>query len=152
MIEKLKELNDNETIENKIKEVKQISSEWNSIGFVPFKDKDKIYKEYQDLLNKIYKKLNTHDTRKNIESFSSYIGNSKDNNSLYRERERLMRSFENIKNEIKNYENNIGFLTSSSKSGNALVKELERKMNKLKEDMDVIVKKIDIIDEKISSK
>ena len=63
-----------------------------------------------------------------------------------------MRSFENIKNEIKNYENNIGFLTSSSKSGNALVKELERKMNKLKEDMDVIVKKIDIIDEKISSK
>ena len=129
--------------------VKSLSAEWNNIVCGPFRDKEKIYKEYQELLNRIYKKLNIHCQKRSIDNFSSHIDNAKDNHSLYKERERLMRQFESIKAEIKNYENNIGFFTSSSKSGNALVKEMERKILKLKDDMNVIIKKIDLIDEKL---
>ena len=128
-------------------------SEWNSVGFVPFKEKDNIYKEYQNVLDKLFKKLNMHGAKQNIDNFTSHINkySDKDKHAVYKERDRLMRAFENIKNEIKNYENNIGFLSSSSKGGNALVKVLEKKIEKLKDDAAVIVKKIDIIDEKLQA-
>ncbi len=151
IISKLKDIFEAETTPDDNKNIRTLMSEWSTIGFVPFKDKDDVYKEYQGVVDKLFKKLNMHGAKQNIESFANHINKytDKDKHSLYKDRDRLMRSFENIKNEIKNYENNIGFLSSSSKGGNALVKEMEKKIAKLKDDLDVIVNKIDLIDEKI---
>ena len=153
IISQLNEYLNTEASQESAKTVRALMSEWNSVGFVPFKEKDNIYKEYQNVLDKLFKKLNMHGAKQNIDNFTSHINkySDKDKHAVYKERDRLMRAFENIKNEIKNYENNIGFLSSSSKGGNALVKELEKKIEKLKDDAAVIVKKIDIIDEKLQA-
>ena len=119
---------------------------WNSIGHVPFKDKDKIYKQYRTVLDALFNKLNLSASKKKLSNFKSNI--NKETN-LYREREKLVRAYENMKNEIKTYENNIGFLTSSSKKGNSLVTEMNRKIEKLKADLELITQKIAVIDESI---
>lgn len=68
---------------------------------------------------------------------------------LYSERDRLMRTYERMKNDLQTYENNIGFLSISSKGGSGLVKEMERKIEKLKAEMELTVKKIEAIDENL---
>ena len=130
-----------------------VIAEWNNVGHVPFKEKDKIYKQYQGLLDILFKKLNMHGAKTNVDNYASNINKLADNgkNTLYREREKLMRVFESLKNEVKNYENNIGFLSSNTKGGNQLVKEMERKIEKIKNDMQVVVQKIDLIDEKLQA-
>ena len=143
IIEKLNAINagDKVTDGNEIRELMKV---WNSIGHVPFKDKDKIYKQYRTVVDALFEKLNLSASKKKLNNFKSSL--SKGNN-LYREREKLMRSYENLKNEIKTYENNIGFLTSSSKKGNSLVVEMSRKIEKLKADLELITKKVAVIDE-----
>ena len=143
IIEKLNAINagDKVTDGNEIRELMKV---WNSIGHVPFKDKDKIYKQYRTVVDALFEKLNLSASKKKLSNFKSSL--SKGNN-LYREREKLMRSYENLKNEIKTYENNIGFLTSSSKKGNSLVVEMSRKIEKLKADLELITKKVAVIDE-----
>ena len=120
--------------------------EWNSIGHVPFKDKDKVYKQYHTIVDALFNKINRSASKKKLNSFKSSL--SKESNP-YREREKLVRIYENMKNEIKTYENNIGFLTSSSKKGNSLVNEMNRKIEKLKADLDLITQKIAVIDESL---
>lgn len=145
IIDKLNAINTEETsAENARNVIRELMAEWNSIGHVPFKDKDKIYKQYHSIVDSLFDKLNQSASKKKLNQFKS--GLHKETNPQ-RERERLVRIYENMKNEIKTYENNIGFLTTSSKKGNSLVTELNRKIEKLKNDLELISQKIAIIDE-----
>ena len=127
---------------------KELMKEWNSIGHVPFKEKDKLYKQYHGVIDKLFDKLNLSASQKKLSNFKSSI--SKEGN-LYREREKLVRAYENMKNEIQTYENNLGFLTSSSKKGSSLVTEMNRKVEKLKADLELILKKIEVIDQSMKN-
>ena len=140
-IEELAEANDDENVGEK---VKSLISEWNSIGFVPFKEKDRLYKEFHSLVNKIFDKANLSAAERKLNTYKS--GLNKEGN-LYKEREKLVRIYERIKSEIKTYENNLGFLSSTSKKGNSLLNDISRKIDKLKADLDLTQKKIDAIDE-----
>ncbi len=124
--------------------VRVLIKEWNSIGHVPFKEKDKLYKQYHGVVGKLFDRLDMSASQKKLSNFKSNL-NKGDN--LYREREKLVRAYENMKNEIQTYENNLGFLTSSSKKGSSLVTEMNRKVEKLKADLELIAKKIAVIDE-----
>lgn len=144
VIKKLEELSQ-ETYDDSIGEkVKSLISEWNSIGFVPFKEKDRLYKEFHNLVNGIFDKANVSAAERKLNTYKS--GLNKEAN-LYKEREKLVRIYERIKAEIKTYENNLGFLSSSSKKGNSLLNEISRKVDKLKGDLDLTQKKIKAIDE-----
>lgn len=150
IIKQLKELEaSGSTDENAAKQTKTFIKEWNSIGFVPFKDKDRLYKEFHGLVDKMFDKLNISTAEKKLNNFKSSL--NKEGN-LYRDREKLVRTYESIKNDIKTYENNLGFLSSSSKKGNSLVNEINRKIEKLKNDMTLVLKKIEAIDETLNNK
>lgn len=153
IIEKLSQIPDTIDSEAGIKEIKSLIAEWNQIGHVPYKEKDKIYKEYQEALDQQFGKFSTNENRKRLINFSSSVqklaSGDQSQNKLYRERNKLMKAFERAKNELQTYKNNMGFLTLSSKNAGSLVKEMERKMQKLQEEMDLIAKKIDLIDENL---
>ena len=146
IIEKLNKINEEDSSDKNGNVIRDLMKEWNSIGHVPFKEKDKIYKQYRSIVDNLFKKQNLSASKKKLSNFKSTI--NKETN-LYREREKLVRAYENMKNEIKTYENNIGFLTSSSKKGNNLVSEMNRKIEKLKADLELITQKIAVIDESI---
>lgn len=148
IIEKLTEINNAES-ETNADAVRALVKEWNAIGHVPYKDKDRIYKQYRTLVDALFNKLNLSASQKKLKNFKSSIS-SKENN-IYREREKLVRAYENMKNEIQTYENNLGFLNSASKKGNSLVQEMNRKVEKLKADLELIQQKIAVIDESINS-
>ena len=126
-------------------DIRSLMKEWNNIGHVPFKDKDKIYKQYRAIVDELFDKMNLSATEKKLNSFKSSINHKEGN--LLREREKLVRTYDNLKAEIKTYENNLGFLTSASKKGNNLMNEMNRKVEKLKADLALIQKKIEMIDE-----
>lgn len=144
-IARLAALNTDEVADGAEREVRVLMQEWNKIGHVPFKEKDKIYKEYRTIVDALFDKFNISASQKNLNKFRSNLAGG--GSSLSREREKLMRSYEMKKNEIQTYENNIGFLTSSSKKGNSLVAEMNRKIEKLKADLQLIVDKIKVINE-----
>ena len=144
IIEKLNAINQETPSDKSGNIVRELMKEWNNIGHVPFKEKDKIYKQYRTVVDALFDKMNLSASKKKLSNFKSNI--SKETN-LYREREKLVRAYDNMKNEIKTYENNIGFLTSSSKKGNSLVTEMNRKIEKLKADLELITQKIAVIDE-----
>jgi hypothetical protein len=145
IIEKLEAINKEENPSEKNgNTIRELMKEWNNVGHVPFKEKDKIYKKYHALVDALFSKLNMSISKKKLSNFKA--GLNKEVN-IHRERERLVRAYENMKNEIKTYENNIGFLTSSSKKGNNLVTEMNRKIEKLKAELNLITQKIAAIDE-----
>ena len=143
------ELNDNP--KESLAALRVIMTEWNATGHVPFKEKDSIYKKYREALDKQFEVLNIDASERRIDSFKNNLKDmtAKGENKLYREREKLMRSYEHLKSEIATYENNIGFLSSSSKKGGGLIKEMERKIETLKEESKLIEQKINLIDENI---
>ena len=148
IIEKLNAINAQETPkEDADNTIRELMKEWNTIGHVPFKEKDKLYKQYHAIIDKLFDKLNLSASQKKLSNFKSNIGKE---GNIYREREKLVRAYENMKNEIQTYENNLGFLTSSSKKGSNLVTEMNRKVEKLKADLELILKKIEIIDQSMS--
>lgn len=151
IIEKLKALLENNEDENNSDAVKALIKEWNEIGFVPFKEKDRVYKQYRETIDQIYKTLNISAARRKLDNFKNNLKNdAKDGGqTLTRERERLIRIYENKHNEIKTYENNLGFLTSNSKKGNNLVNEMNKKVEKLKDELQLLGEKITAINEKI---
>lgn len=149
IIEKLELINQEAAPSEKVgNTIRSLMKEWNSIGHVPFKEKDKIYKQYRAVVDALFNKLNMSASKKKLSNFKSSL--SKETN-MYREREKLVRTYENLKNEIKTYENNIGFLTSSSKKGNSLVTEMNRRIEKLKADLELITQKIAVIDESMKA-
>lgn len=153
IIEKLNAIDGDVDPTEGVKLVRSLMDEFNALGHVPFKEKDKIYNAYHSVIDKLFTQFNMKESNLRIQSFKSNISTlAEDENSqnkLYKERERLVRAYENIKSELKTYENNIGFLSASSKSGGSLLNEMNKKIQKLKDDMDVIAKKIEIIDENL---
>lgn len=134
------------TDDSTAQQTKDLMKEWNTVGHVPFKEKDRLYNEFHGLIDKLFDKLNLSASEKKLNNFKSGL-NKGDN--LYRDREKLVRTYEGLKNDIKTYENNLGFLNSSSKKGNSLVTEINRKIERLKGDMELVLKKIAAIDEKL---
>lgn len=142
IIQQLTELQESSNQEETTEKIRQLTKEWNEVGFVPFKDKDRIYKTYHALIDK----FNLSAAEKKLSNFKSSL--NKETN-LYREREKLMQTYEGLKNDIHTYENNLGFLSSSSKKGNNLVTDITRKIERLKADLDLVTKKIAAIDESL---
>ena len=128
--------------------VQKLVEEYQQIGHVPFREKDKLYKEYHDVLDRLYKELNISVAKRRLNSFKQNLKAvaERGENALDNERARLFRQYEAIKQEVQTYENNLGFLNVSSKKGNSLVDEMNRKMQKLKDDMNLIREKIKAID------
>ena len=128
--------------------VQKLVEEYNAIGHVPFKEKDKIYEEYHAVLDKLYKELNINVAKKRLNKFKDNLKQvaERGEGALDNERQRLIRQYDNLKQEIHTYENNLGFLTASSKKGNSLIEEMNRKIQKLKDDMQLVKDKIKAID------
>ena len=153
VIEKLKALLESDEEENKQDAVRELMKEWNEIGFVPFKEKDKIYKAYHETVDQLFKALNMSAARRRLDNFKNNLKNDakEGGQGLSRERERLVRAYENKRSEIKTYENNLGFLTCSSKKGSSLLNEMNKKMEKLKDELNLIGEKISAIDKEMSA-
>lgn len=147
VIESLKAIDTTLNADEQTKLISELTAKWNSIGFVPFKEKDKIYKEYKQVLNALYEKLHISANERKIANFRNNIG--KGSGSLQRERDHLIRQYETLKNEIATYENNIGFLSVSNKKGASLVDVMHQKVEKLKQDAEVILKKIRFVEDEM---
>ena len=147
IIAKLKELLDS-TADNVQATLQQLIDEYGKIGHVPFKEKDKLFKEYHKVVDALYKQLNISASKQRLDNFKSSIKSmaKQGEDMLDNERGRLMRRYEQLKSEITTYENNLGFLNASSKKGNSLIDEMNRKINKLKDDLELIRQKIKAID------
>lgn len=147
IIGQLKALADNAE-ENIQEKVRELVDQYNAVGHVPFKEKDNVYKEYHDILDRLYKELNITTARRRLDKFRSNLKSvaEKGTDALDNERARLMRRYESLKQEVQTYENNIGFLNASSKKGNSLIDEMNRKVQKLKDDMNLVREKIKAID------
>lgn len=127
--------------------VRKLQQEWQEAGYVPFKVKDKIYAEYREVVDAIYDAINSKENRRRISNFKKEVSGMKgDSNKVGRERDRLNRVLEAKKNDLKTIENNIGFFNVKSSAGNSLVKDMERRMKKLREEMAEIEEKIALID------
>jgi hypothetical protein len=147
VIEKLKAVAE-EAGEGLQEKVQQLVEEYQAIGHVPFKEKDKVYEEYHAILDKLYKDLNISVAKKRLTNFKQNLKQvaERGENALDNERARLFRQYEAIKQEVQTYENNLGFLNASSKKGNSLIDEMNRKVQKLKDEMNLVREKIKAID------
>ena len=147
VVAKLKDLLEN-PVENVQQALQKLTEEYNSIGHVPFKEKDNIYKEYHAVLDKIYKDLHISNAKRRLDNFKSNLKNvaEKGSDALDNERGRLLRRYDQLRNDITTYENNLGFLNAASKKGNSLVEEMNRKVQKLKDDLELVKNKIKAID------
>lgn len=147
IIEKLRNFTA-EGVDNVQEKVQQLIEEYNSVGHVPYKEKDNVYNDYHAALDKLYKELNISTSRRKLDNFKTNLKNvaKRGEDALDNERGRLMRRYDQLRQEIQTYENNLGFLTASSKKGNSLVDELKRKVQKLKDDMELVKQKIKAID------
>ena len=153
IIEKLNAIDDQMDTEGATQLVRDLMKEWNGIGHVPFKEKDRIYKQYHSQIDKLFERFNISASNKKLSNFKSTISSIQEGSpqALYREREKLVRAFDNMKNELQTYENNLGFLTTSSKKGNSLLTEINRKVEKLKADIELVKEKIKVVDENIKN-
>lgn len=130
-------------------QLREYIAAFNEVGHVPFRDKDKIYKEYRTAVDLMFEKLNVDANQRRLDNFRSNLKDmsNKGENKLLREREKLVRAYEHLKSEIATYENNIGFLTVNSKKGSGLIREMERKIEALKEEANLIEQKIGLIED-----
>ena len=128
--------------------IQKLVEEYNGIGHVPFKEKDKLYEEYHAVLDRLYKDLNISVTKRRLNNFQQNLKQVAERGeaALDNERTRLMRQYEVLKQEVQTYENNLGFLSVSSKKGNSLIDEMNRKVEKLKGDLQLVKDKIKAID------
>ena len=137
--------------EEAAQQVRDLMKQWNGIGHVPIKEKDKIYKRYRNIVDQLFDRFNISASNRKLSSFKASIGAMPEgsNPQLLREREKLVRAYENLRSELQTYENNLGFLNASSKKGNSLLSELNRKVDKLKADIQLIKEKIKVLDDSI---
>ncbi len=147
VIEQLKAIAE-EAADNIQETVQKLVEEYNSIGHVPYKEKDKVYKEFHDVLDKIYQERHVTTQRRRLDNFKTNLKSvaKRGEEAVDNERTRLMRRFEQLKQEVTTYENNLGFLNIASKRGNSLVDEMNRKVKKLKDEMELTRQKIKAID------
>ena len=147
IIEKLKAVAE-EAGDNLQERVQKLVEEYQQVGHVPFKEKDKLYEEYHAVLDKLYKDLNISVAKRRLSKFKDNLKQvaERGENALDNERARLMRQYEQLKSEVQTYENNLGFLNASSKKGNSLIDEMNRKVQKLKDEVQLVREKIKAID------
>ena len=128
--------------------MQELVEQYQQVGHVPFKEKDKLYKEYHEVLDKLYKELNITTARRRLDNFKNNLRNvaKRGEDALDNERTRLMRRYDQMKQEIQTYENNLGFLNAASKKGSSLIDEMNRKVQKLKDDLQLTYDKIKAID------
>lgn len=129
--------------------VRELMQQWQDIGHVPYKEKDKIYEEYKAAIDKAFEQFDMKATRARIANFENSLNEMGNSDKVYHERERLVRDYERKCQEMKTYENNMGFFNAQSKNGSTIVKEMERKIARIKEDIALLEQKIKMIDEKI---
>ncbi len=153
IIEQLNAIDEKADTEQASQQVRDLMKDWNSIGHVPIKEKDKIYKRYHAIVDKLFSRFNISASNRKLSNFKSSISAMPEgsNSQLFRERDKLVRTYENMKSELQTYENNLGFLNASSKKGNSLLNELNRKVEKLKADIELVKEKIKVLDESINS-
>lgn len=133
--------------------VKELQARWQEIGHVPFREKDRIYDEYRAVCDALYNSLGGQRAERNRSRFEDVLKEmGSDQQQLYRERERILRQCDIKRNELKTYENNLGFLSSKSKSGDSMVREMERRIQRIKDDLDATLAKVKLIDEKLAKK
>ncbi len=150
IIEAIEAVADDATRENILDTLKSSQQKWQEIGHVPFKDKDKVYDRYHQALDRLRSMLDRQQTRRSMDRFESNMANIEgDRQKLYRERERLTRAAEAKRQEIRTFENNIGFLSSKSKSGDSMLREFQRRIDHIKEELDALTEKIKLIDSKM---
>ena len=151
IIAQLKELAETEG-ENVIAQVKELQQKWNEVGHVPFRDKETLYKEYRALCDKIYDAYGVSQAKRRLNNFRQNLQQRVESagGSLAGERERMQRAYERMVAEIKTYENNIGFLNAGSKKGNSLVEAMNKKVAKLREELNLLAQKIKAVDEQIA--
>ena len=149
VIDKIKAIDSTLPGDEQTKQLAVLTQEWNAIGFVPFKEKDNVYKEYKQATNALYEALHVNANERKLANFRNAI--AKGGNSLQREREHLIRQYEAMKGEIATYENNIGFLSVSNKKGASLVDVMKQKVEKLKKDAQVILEKIHLVEDEIEN-
>lgn len=147
IIEALKKLCEN-IAEATQEQVKKLTEQYNNVGHVPYREKDKVYTEYHEILDKLYSALHISEAHKRVDNFKNNIKKVAERgaNALGNERSKLMRRYEQLKQEINTYENNLGFLNISSKKGNSLIDEMNRRVERLKADVEEIKQKIKAID------
>lgn len=152
IIEKLKAVAESDGDGDAQDTVRTLADEYNAIGHVPYKEKEKLYAEYRAVLDNIYDKLNISVARKRLSNFKNRLKTAaaQGDGALDTERARLFRQYEAIKSEVQTFENNIGFLNASSKKGNSLIEEMNRKVQKLKDEMALVREKIKAIDQQNS--
>jgi len=152
IIEKINAIDVNLSTTEAVAIIRDLIADWNRIGFVPFREKDRIHKEYRKAVDKHFDRLKLDESERRLQTFKSSLsdissGDERSKNKLLNERDKLMRTYERLKGDIQTYENNIGFLSVSSKGGGGLMKEMNRKISSLKEELNLIIKKIEVIDE-----
>ena len=151
IIDQLGAIGEDTDSEEAAQQVRDLMKQWNGIGHVPIKEKDKIYKRYRNIVDQLFDRFNISASNRKLSSFKASIGAMPEgsNPQLLREREKLVRAYENLRSELQTYENNLGFLNTSSKKGNSLLSELNRKVDKLKADIQLIKEKIKVLDDSI---
>ena len=153
IIEKINNIDPRLPIEEASALLHQLIEEWHNIGHVPFKQKDAIYSEFYEATEAQFNRLNIDKGDRRLQSYRNSISNiAKSDNGrgqLLREREKLMRQYDRMKNELLTYENNLGFLSVSSKKGNNLIDEMNQRVKRLRSDLDLLIKKIDAIDKEL---
>lgn len=141
---------DNTPREEAIAKLKELQGRWQQVGHVPFREKDKIYESYRELTSKLHSAYNMKQSREAMSRFESTIDEmAGDEIKLLRERERMLRAFEQRKSDLQTYENNLGFFSAKSKSGDSMLRDVQRRMERIKEDLKAIEEKIKLIDSKL---
>lgn len=150
IIDQLKQLAETEG-ENVIQQVKELQQKWSEVGHVPFRDKEKLYKEYRELCDKIYDAYGVSQAKRRLNNFRKNLAEKVESagGSLGSERQKMQRAYERMLAEIKTYENNIGFLNAGSKKGNSLVDAMNKKVEKLRSELDLLAQKIKAVDEQM---
>ena len=149
IIAQINSILENKETEDAPNKVRELMKKWQEVGHVPYKEKDKVYAEYKAAIDKAFEQLDMKAQKARMANFANSINQMSDTGKVYHERERLVRAYEMKSQELKTYENNLGFFNAQSKSGNSLVKEMERKIANIKEEIAMLEQKIKLIDEKI---
>lgn len=149
IIAQINSILENKETEDAPNKVRELMKKWQDVGHVPYKEKDKVYAEYKAAIDKAFEQLDMKAKKARMANFANSINQMSDTGKVYHERERLVRAYEMKSQELKTYENNLGFFNAQSKSGNSLVKEMERKIANIKEEIAMLEQKIKLIDEKI---
>ncbi|MCI6578561.1 MAG: DUF349 domain-containing protein [Bacteroidales bacterium] len=149
IIAQINSILENKETEDAPNKVRELMKKWQEVGHVPYKEKDKVYAEYKAAIDKAFEQLDMKAKKARMANFANSINQMSDTGKVYHERERLVRAYEMKSQELKTYENNLGFFNAQSKSGNSLVKEMERKIANIKEEIAMLEQKIKLIDEKI---